>query len=131
MNHKIGCMKKIFVLALVAVSLAACKKSNTPDTLTPVINVSSPSVNQQFGAGANVNILASIFDNRELHFVHLSVTNKGSGVHVLHIEEHPDARSFELNQSFTTAAFTTYSVLIEAEDHAGNRSQVAFEVKSN
>jgi hypothetical protein len=124
-------MKKVFVLALVVMSVAACKKGNAPDTLTPVINVSSPAVNQQFGAGSNVNILASIFDNRELHLVHLFVTNKSSGVDVLHVEEHPDTRSFELNKSFTTGAFTTYSVLIEAEDHAGNRSQVAFEVKSN
>lgn len=124
-------MKKILVLALVALSIGACKKGNVPDTLTPVINVTSPAVNQQFGAGANVNIIASIFDNRELHYVHLSVTNKGSGVHVLHVEEHPDTRSYELNKSFTTGAFTTYSVLVEAEDHAGNRSQVAFDVKSN
>lgn len=124
-------MKKIFVLALVVMGFGACKKGNVPDTLSPVINITSPSVNQQFGSGATVNIVGSIFDNRELKSVHIFVTNKSSGVDILHIQDQPNERSYEVNKSFTTGSFTTYAVLIEAEDHAGNKSQVAFDVKSN
>lgn len=124
-------MKKVFLLVLVAAGLAACKKSKVADTLAPVINVTSPSANQQFGAGATVNIIATIYDNRDLHSIHLSVTNKSSGAHLLHFEDHVDVRSYELNKSFTTGSFTTYSILVEAEDHSGNRAQIAFDVKSN
>lgn len=124
-------MKQFFLLALVLVSIVACKKGNVPDTLTPVINITSPSPNQQFGSGATVTIAGSIFDNRELSSVHISVTNKNSNLQVLNVQEQPNERSYEVSKTFVTGSFTVYAVLIEAEDFAGNKSQVNFDVRSN
>lgn len=124
-------MNKVLVLALVIISLGACKKGNVPDTLAPVINITSPSPNQQFGSGATVTIAGSIFDNRELRTVHISVTNKNSNLQVLNVQEQPNERSYEVNKTFVTGSFTVYAILIEAEDFAGNKSQVSFDVRSN
>lgn len=124
-------MNKILVLALVIISVGACKKGNVPDTLSPVINITSPSPNQQFGSGATVTLTGSIFDNRELRSVHVSVTNKNSNLQVLNVQEQPNERSYEVSKTFVTGSFTVYAVLVEAEDFAGNKSQVTFDVRSN
>jgi hypothetical protein len=124
-------MKKIFVFALVAASIGACKKSTSPDTLSPLITVTSPSPNQQFGSGATVTIAASVLENRKLRMVHLTVTNKNNNTQVLEVHEETSESTYQVSKTFVTGSFTLYAVLIEAEDLAGNKSQVNFEVRSN
>jgi uncharacterized lipoprotein YajG len=96
-------MNKIIILALSIAVFAACKKSNSADTLKPVVTITSPAANQQFGSGATVNIQATIFDNRELHEIHLYVINKNTNTEILHVEEHVDVQTYELNKSFSTS----------------------------
>ncbi|MGB8193547.1 MAG: Ig-like domain-containing protein [Chitinophagaceae bacterium] len=124
-------MKKIIVLALSVACFAACKKSNSADTLPPVVSITSPSANQQFGAGATINITGTIYDNRELHSVHVIVVNKTTNAEVLHFEEHVDVQTYEVNKSFVAAAATVYVIHVEGEDHTGHHAQAELEVRAN
>jgi hypothetical protein len=123
-------MKNVFLLLLAVACASACKK-NGGDSLQPVINVTSPTANQQFNAGQVINIIATISDNDQLHEVHLFVTNKATNADVVHFADHVDVSTYNINQTLTAAANVTYKIKIEANDHWGNHAEVEFEVRGN
>jgi hypothetical protein len=123
-------MKKILLVILCAAYLTACKKDKG-DTQEPMINVTSPTANQQFTAGQTVNVVATMTDDDELNEVHLFVTNKSTGVDVVHFANHVDVETYTITQSFTAGAGITYNVKFEATDHSGNHAEVQFEIKGN
>ncbi|HYF30377.1 MAG TPA: Ig-like domain-containing protein [Chitinophagaceae bacterium] len=122
---------KTGLIALVAVlAFAGCKKDKG-DSIKPTINVTSPQANQQFNAGQVINIAATITDNSELYEVSLSVVNKATSAELVHNHYHSDQMSFNLNETMTAMATTTYKIKIQAADHSGNQSEIEFEVKGN
>lgn len=123
-------MKKILFVAISLACLAACTKDKG-DSQEPMIQVSSPTANQQFTAGQTVNVVATITDNNELHEVHLTVVNKTTSLEVVHFHNHVDVKSYNMNQSFVVGAGITYNIKVEAEDHAGNHAQAEFEIRGN
>lgn len=122
-------MKRSFIAAISVLCFAACKKSSSADETKPVISITSPMANQQFNAGAAVNIKATITDNNELHSVHLIVINKTTNYEVIHFMDHTDTKTYQLDKSFIAAAATTYMIQVSAEDHSANFGQMEFEVK--
>src|SRR6476660_1122394 len=106
-------MKMIRIILLAAV-LASCTKS---DTTAPVIQLESPSDNESFPGGQMVRISAHITDNESIHMVHISVMDETTNGHLVHLEEHTDGRSYQLNQQFMAVSGSIYSIEISAEDH--------------
>ena len=123
-------MKRGIVVLLMVAAFAGCKKDKG-DTIKPVINVTSPTANQQFSPGQVINITAAISDNAELHDIGLSITNKGTNAELVHNHYHVDVSSYTLNDTYTAGAGITYRIKIEATDHSGNKSETEFEVKGN
>ena len=119
---------KILVLIFALTSLAACKK-NGGDTLKPLIQISTPTPNQQFSAFSTVTISGTITDDDEIHEVHVEVVNKNNSTAVIHFMEHVDAKTYNIHQVFVVQAGITYKIHVEAHDHVGNISTVEMEVK--
>ena len=111
-------MKMIRMILLAAV-LGSCTKS---DTTAPAIQLESPSDNENFPGGQMVRIRAHITDNESIHMVHVTVMDETTNGHLLHLEEHTDGRSYQLNQQFMAEAGSIYSIEISAEDHDQNAS---------
>ena len=121
-------MKKLLLLIFSLPCLPACKKDKG-DTQEPMINVTSPSANQQFPGGQVVNVVAAITDDDQLHEVHLTVINKNTNEELIHYHNHVDVQSFNINEHFNASAGVTYNIKVEAEDHSGNHAEIQFEVK--
>jgi hypothetical protein len=107
--------------------LAGCGKS---DEQAPVITLISPQSNQVFSAGTVVTVEADITDNEGIHMVHLVVTDNTGG-HLVHFEDHYDGRNYDLNKSFTVVAGRTYSIEMDATDHADNTARMNLTVSGN
>jgi hypothetical protein len=118
---------KALTCLLIVFAAISCDKE---DKEKPVINLTSPSANQQFTAGQVVNITATITDNNDLHEVHLFVDKK-SGGSVIHFMEHLDANTYNLSDSFTAEAGVTYQIVVQATDHADNLASTTLEVAGN
>jgi hypothetical protein len=117
-------MRNIYPFLFALFVVASCGKS---DTVKPTITFLSPTDNQSFVAGQTVLIQATITDNNEIHGVHLTVT-KGTTDHLIHSEEHIDAKSYTLNNSFIVQSGFTYTIEIEADDHDQNTTTVEIHV---
>jgi hypothetical protein len=113
------------LLPLLVFCLTACKKT---DTTAPVITLLSPADNELFTAGTLVHVQAKIRDNNAIHMVHVMVHNAATGAEVLHFEEHIDASSYDVNETFTVASGITYAIEVEAIDHAENEAKVEISV---
>ncbi|MCU7549565.1 Ig-like domain-containing protein [Chitinophagaceae bacterium LB-8] len=120
-------MKQI-LLSLLILCIVSCSKNK--DEEAPVITISSPTNNQSFAAGQTVNVSATVTDNVELHEVHLFVTNNATGHEVVHFEQHADAKTLNIDKSFTAQTGITYRIRVEADDHAGNGSEAQVLVSS-
>jgi|1185.fasta_scaffold401339_2 outer membrane lipoprotein-sorting protein len=119
-------MKQILFL-LVAFSFLSCNKGNTG--VKPVIDLVSPSDNQQFTAGQVVNITGTVSDTEGIHEVHVYVINVTNSAEVLHFMDHIDAATYNINQHFTAVAATNYKVRVEATNHSGYTTVVEIFVK--
>ena len=119
-------MKK-FLLPILVIALYGCGKS---DELAPEVAVISPANNQVFQGGQTVSVKAEISDNEGIHMVH-AICMDETGGHLLHFEEHLDAKTYSLNQSFPTISGRTYTLDIEATDHADNVTKKVIVVKTN
>jgi len=120
-------MKKYLFLLFVPFLVASCSPDSVDDQL-PVVTLTSPTNGQVVTAGSTVKVVAAISDNDELHMVHLHVINLTTGAHALLFEEHPDAKTYALDQSFTAQAGVTYDISIESDDHSGNTGRAHAQV---
>ena len=118
---------KEFMPCILIVILLSCKKS---DETPPVITMISPNENQIFTSGQSVTVKASITDDTGIHMIHLIVTDNTGG-HLIHMEEHFDGRNYNLNKSFSVQSGKTYTIHIDAADHADNITNKEFLVSSN
>ena len=118
---------KKFLIAFALIGFIACSK-NGGDNEKPVINLTTPTANQQFTAGQTINITGTVSDNDEIHEVHVIVTNKTTSTEILHFHDHIDAKTYNINQSLVAAAGITYKIHVEADDHTGNTAVVEIEV---
>jgi hypothetical protein len=104
-----------------------CKKS---DVVPPEVVVISPQQNQAFSSGQTVTIKATVTDNVGLHMVHV-IAIDNTGGHWVHSEDHVDGKSFQVNKIFVTNPGNTYTITIEATDHADNTASKEIIVSSN
>ena len=108
--------------------LAGCGKN---DDIAPEVVVTSPADNQVFSGSQTVNVKANITDNEGIHMVHATVTDNTTGGHMVHMETHPDEKSFNLNESFITLPGRNYTIEIEANDHNENTTRKELHVSAN
>ena len=120
-------MKYFFFLAAMALMIG-CKKSSG-DVTRPVVQITSPTPNQQFSAFSSVTISGSIADEGLINEVQVTVVNKNTGGEVLRVQHTVGATSYNVNEVFTVQAATTYKIHVEADDGAGNNTVVEMEVK--
>jgi Bacterial Ig domain len=113
---------------LIIVALAGCGKS---DDIAPVITMIAPTDNGPVPAGQNFNVRATITDNEGIHMVHMSVTDNSTNGHVVHLEEHLDAKSYDLNQSFLPIAGRSYTIDLDVTDHGDNDTKKEIIVSAN
>ena len=118
---------KIFCFVLI-VFLTGCGKN---DDIAPEISITSPTNNQVFSGGQTVNIKANVTDNEGIHMVHVSVTDNSTGGHLVHTEDHPDEKAFNVNQTFVGVAGRTYTINIDATDHNENIAKKEVNVSAN
>jgi hypothetical protein len=119
-------MKKWFI-PFFLMYLAGCGKS---DVTAPMITLNHPAEDQVFSAGETVMVSAVIQDDNDIHTVHLTVTDN-TGAHYIHFEDHFDGKTYTLNKSFTTQAGKTYSIHVDATDHAENMGELNRVVSAN
>lgn len=117
--------KLAFLLLFFAV---ACHKR---DETAPVIQRVSPNDNAIFQGGESVSIKGTISDNEGIHMVHIMVFDKSDYSHVLHFEEHFDAKTYQFNKTFTAEKGKAYSIYIDASDHSENISKEELTVSAN
>ena len=118
---------KYLAVALMAITLVACGKS---DETPPVVNVITPADNQVFSNGQTVNVKAEISDETGIHMVHLIVVDN-NGIHLDHFEEHLDAKTYSLNRSFSVESGKLYTVTVDATDHGDNTTAKNLHVSAN
>jgi hypothetical protein len=116
---------QIILLASSAL-LFSCSKSSG-DNMSPVIVINSPTDKETVAADAVVVVSGRVTDDDEIHEVHLDITNKTTN-DVLHYHFHPDAKNFDINESFTAASGTSYHIQVEADDHSGNTNEKEIEI---
>jgi hypothetical protein len=126
LNNVFIVMKKILI-PFVLLALFGCGKA---DELAPEVAMISPGNNQVFPGGQTVVVKANISDNEGIHMVHAICTDETGG-HLLHFEEHLDAKTYSLNQSFPTISGRTYTIEVEATDHAENVTKKVVVVTTN
>src|SRR5215213_11684883 len=110
---------KTFFRLFILFFLFGCKKN---DEVAPVITMISPTENIAITGGQTILVKATITDNEGIHMVHaICVDNLGG--HLLHFEEHFEGKTYSLNQSFPTISGRTYTLEVEAIDHADNTTK--------
>jgi hypothetical protein len=124
-----GNMRQALTLILFVLFIGSCSKSSGDD-LAPVIVINSPADNASVDADAVITVAASVTDEGEIHEVHLDITNKTTN-DVQHYHFHPDASTFQINETFTAVTGTTYTIKVEADDHSGNMSEKEIEIQTN
>lgn len=118
-------MKSLWLLVLIFTQ--ACSK---PDEIAPSITIVSPEINQVFAAGQTITIKAAITDNQGIHMVHTIVTDDDGG-HWVHSEDHTDAKTFDVNKTFTAISGKSYTIHVDATDHNENHTQKEITVSCN
>ena len=109
----------------------ACTKSADNGQGGPVIIVTSPSSNQQFTAGQNITVSASITHTSQIHEVKVRVRNNATGAEILEFKVDVNATSYDVSRSFIAQAGVVYKIEIEAEDYMGNESEKEFTIIVN
>jgi hypothetical protein len=119
-------MKRLGILFLF-LAFFSCSK---PDEIAPVISVISPQENQTFSDGQTVTIKATASDNEGLHMIHAIVVDNTGG-HWVHLEEHIDGKTFDINKTFSITAGKIFTITIDATDHNDNTTKKEITVTAN
>jgi len=119
MKHSILFSSLMLGLFLVQV---ACHHHDEDDTSNPVVSITSPSAGASI-AGA-VSIQGMVSDN-DLHAMSIKVTNKADGTTLFAKEPSVHGKTeYSFSETWTPAnlsAETPVTLVVEAEDHAGNK----------
>jgi hypothetical protein len=134
----------ILWIALISVLLVACSKggSLTPDedpnhivdfsdTTYPVIEISTPTVDQEFKSGSAISITGKITDNG-LYQGTINIKDEGTGVTVKdQVYEIHGLPSYNYSLSYTPSVTKTssYIITVAFEDHGLNKSSKSVKVK--
>ena len=119
-------MKYIALFLCPLLALGACKK----ETNRPMMRIVSPLNNQVFASGETVYIRGTISDDTQIHDLHMTITNTSTGTQMMHLDEHLDTQLYTLDQSFIAQAGNTYTIKIEADDHASNTTGIQLVVSA-
>lgn len=111
---------KYAAIAILAISLIACKKEN--DVENPVITISSPVTNQTFESEDSVAVKFTVKD-ADLHEVGFKITIKDSDS-VLYSKAkshtHDNPYVWDRKLKLVVSDHTDAVLTVEAEDHNGN-----------
>lgn len=125
-------MKYLFVaLVSLIVCSTSCTKGAGNGQGGPLIIVTSPASNQQFAAGQNVTISASITHSSPIHEVKVRVRNNATGAEILEFKVDVNATAYDVSRSFVAQAGIVYKIEIEAEDYMGNETEKEFTIIVN
>ena len=127
-------MKKysIFYLFLLFLSGACSKGSGKEkDSVNPVITLNTPTDNQVFTGGQNIVISGNVTDNKYIEEIHIEITNLVTAQEYLHVHIHPNAGTFNFNQTFAAQAGISYRIRVIADDAATNSIAKIISVSCN
>ncbi len=135
----------LFIGALVA--LVACSKggaggengggphvNNSSDSVAPVVEIYTPSLNQTFTSGTVINITGKITDETGLYRGSIRVTDDANG-EVLKQQLYEIhgflTYNFSLNHTTQVTTAANYTVTVSFEDHGLNATSRSVKVKVN
>lgn len=125
-------MTKNLIIFLLLTGLACSKKGAAEkDYDAPVIVISTPTDNQVFTAGQQMQISGSVTDNKYISQIHIEISNHQTGEEYLHVHIHPASSAFNFNQSFTVNGGIQYRVRVIADDPSSNSSVSSVTVSGN
>ncbi len=106
---------------------------NISDTEDPVLNITSPTDNQQFNVGDDLVITGTVTDNMEVEEVEIVVERESDETEVADEDIHVHAAQGNINVTVPTAGFSAghYHIHITATDHVNNQSEVEIEIELN
>ena len=107
---------------------ASCSKDNpvTEDTQEPVITWLSPADGSVFSSGDDILVSFRIEENDELHTWDLELRKSSNDSLLLNVGEHDHAQVLNISQTITATVggATPCTLIVIAEDHAGNEAIV-------
>ncbi len=101
------------------------------DSTFPVIEITTPTADQEFKSGATISITGKITDN-SLYQGSVTIKDEGTGNSVKDqvYEIHGlSAYNYTLNWTPSVTKSTTYIITVEFEDHGFNKSSKSVKVK--
>ncbi len=137
----------IFMAAIV--SLMACSKGGgsvddsgggvhfTPspdDTTKPVLDIYTPTINQVFTSGNNINVTGRITDDLGLYRGSIRITDDANGnvlkeqLYEIHFVT---SYNFSINYTATVSVPSNYTVTVFFEDHGYNNATKSVKIKVN
>jgi hypothetical protein len=136
----------ILWISMVSLLLANCSKGgygttetdpnhviNFSDTTNPVIEITTPTENQEFNSGSTISITGKITDN-SLYQGAIKIKDEANGNTVKdQAYEIHGLPSYTYNLAFTPSVTktTSYIITVEFEDHGFNKSSKSVKVKVN
>jgi hypothetical protein len=98
MKQKSVSFISISLLLLFLASIGSCRKDG--DTEAPLIEVTSPSENQEFNVSQEIPVIGSVYDNQRLQFVRIVLLNENMVPVLSPLQMEPDGNSMSLNHSY-------------------------------
>ncbi len=104
---------------------------NKTDTQSPSIDINTPTNAQIFSITDTIKINGLITENESLHEANIKITDLSSNATVYaNFPLVHDLTSYTFSQMFfpNVTTHTSYNVLVEATDHAGNKTSKSVQV---
>jgi phosphate-selective porin len=140
----------IFFCAVLATVFAACSKGGTAtddgdgsggphvvtptDVTAPVIDITTPAVNQVFASGNVINVTGKLTDDYGLYRGNIRITNDANGAVLKEqLYEIHGLLSYDYSISYTATviAAANYTVTVTFEDHGLNTTTKSVKIKVN
>lgn len=105
----------------------------TNDSTFPVIQILTPSNNQVFTSGANINVTGKVTDNSIYQGSIRIINNANNSLLKVQLYEIHGLQLYNFNIAYTAsvAAQSNYSVIVTFEDHGGHTSADTVKIKVN
>lgn len=127
-------LRNLLLFWALFLSLFSCKHENAGDKVRPVITMANPIPAQHFNTGDALPIRGLVEDNQRLKEIPVRITDENTQVLFFSNRYGPlQSSTFNIDTSYviTTTATTRLSVVVEAEDQAGNKVQKEIVVNIN